>query len=341
MTLVALLDVSGLDVRFATPDARYKEREGAALASIAGLHHLAPNDRATLILREVLGLPAIPAARCCGQQSGRSNSALRRAPQSGRHDSIAPALILGAGRVVVTATEVAVVDRRETFCVARVCSDDRRWWLGDGWCGGVVLLGGVRSRDGAVGVVVDFEHREVGHESVGCGAVPVILSWLEEAAVAVADDLNRAAAALAAADPVEDLDRLAVAETRLLGSYPDAGVPVIPVRSPIDVLREQLQTRYPRPSWYWHLARRVGGLQQVLRRPPLASDLGQDPAAGLGEVPVLPGARRTRVSPRWGLGGRELVAGCRVPSALIRNNRSVPGGTVPSAEAVVTRAPAV
>ena len=110
-------------------------------------------------------------------------------------------------------------------------------WLGDGWCGGVVLLGGVRSPDGAVGVVVDFEHREVGHESVGRGAVPVIPSWLGEAAIAVADDLNRAAAALAAADPVEDVDRLAVAETRLLGSYPDAGAPVIPVRSPIDVLR--------------------------------------------------------------------------------------------------------
>ena len=50
----------------------------------------------------------------------------------------------------------------------------------------------------------------MGHESVGRGAVPVILSWFEEDAIAGPDDLDRAAAALAATDSLQDVDRLAV-----------------------------------------------------------------------------------------------------------------------------------
>ena len=58
-------------------------------------------------------------------------------------------------------------------------------------------------------------------------------------------------------------------------------------------------------------------------------------------VPFPPGPRRTRVSPGWGSGGREVVTGIRVPSGLIRNNRSVAGGITPSEDWVVMRAPAV
>ena len=58
-------------------------------------------------------------------------------------------------------------------------------------------------------------------------------------------------------------------------------------------------------------------------------------------VAFPPGPRRTRVSPGWGSGAREVVTGIRVPSGLIRNNRSVPGGIPPSDDWVVIRAPAV
>ena len=74
----------------------------------------------------------------------------------------------------------------------------------------VLLVGDVLAPGRDVALVVDFEHREVGHEAVGGGAVPVLLARLEEHAVAGADDLDRPAAALRAADALGDVDGLAV-----------------------------------------------------------------------------------------------------------------------------------
>ena len=74
----------------------------------------------------------------------------------------------------------------------------------------VLVVGDVLAPGRAVAVVVHLEHREVGHEAVGRGAVPVLLAGLEEDAVAGTDDLDRPAAALATADALGDEDRLAV-----------------------------------------------------------------------------------------------------------------------------------
>src|SRR5215218_5571783 len=62
--------------------------------------------------------------------------------------------------------------------------------------------------DRTAGLVV-LLHGDVDHEAVRRGAVPVVLARLEEDAVAGADDLDRAALALAQADALRHPERLA------------------------------------------------------------------------------------------------------------------------------------
>ena len=82
-------------------------------------------------------------------------------------------------------------------------------WLGRRR-GVVLLVGDVLAPSGVVAGVVDLEHRDVGHEAVGCSPVPVLFAGLEEDAVAGTDRLDRSAAALSATDALDDVDRLAV-----------------------------------------------------------------------------------------------------------------------------------
>src|SRR3954454_2097114 len=75
---------------------------------------------------------------------------------------------------------------------------------------GVLLVRDVLApADRAAGLVV-LLHRDVRHEAVGRGAVPVVLARLEEDPVAGPDDLDWASLALAEADALGDEDRLSV-----------------------------------------------------------------------------------------------------------------------------------
>ncbi len=136
----------GIEDGYASPDARYEQRESVELAFIAALQLLPANQRAVLILREVLGFSAQETAETLDTSVASVNSALQRAratidkklPEQSQQETLKA---LGDEKLRdLVETWADAWERNDVETVVAMLADDAaftmppmsRWFYGDG-----------------------------------------------------------------------------------------------------------------------------------------------------------------------------------------------------------------
>jgi RNA polymerase sigma-70 factor (ECF subfamily) len=123
----------GLEDGYAAPEARYELRESVELAFIAALQHLPANQRAALILREVLGFSAQETADTLDTTTASINSALQRArktiderlPQRSQQQSLRT---LGDERLrEIVESYMDAMQRGDVGAVVALLAEDAAW----------------------------------------------------------------------------------------------------------------------------------------------------------------------------------------------------------------------
>ena len=126
----ALLD--GIPDEAPGPEARYESREAIALAFVVGLQHVPPQQRAVLVLRDVLGYRAAEVAGMLDASETAVNSLLRRAraafesrlPAAGRERAPLPG---SAAERAAVGRFAEAVDDGDVDAMVAVLTDDA--WL--------------------------------------------------------------------------------------------------------------------------------------------------------------------------------------------------------------------
>jgi RNA polymerase sigma-70 factor (ECF subfamily) len=118
----------GLEDGRDSPDARYERRESVELAFVAALQHLRPNQRAVLILREVLGFSAQETADALETTVASVNSALQRARASMRA-AYSPDTSARASEVEQLALRkfMQAWDSGDSLALVDLLREDARW----------------------------------------------------------------------------------------------------------------------------------------------------------------------------------------------------------------------
>lgn len=139
---------TGLTNELASPDARYEQREAVELAFVAALQHLPGNQRAALLLFDVLGFSAAEIADTMQTSTTSVNSALSRArkviadkvPARSQQQNLRT---LGDARVrEVVAAYAAALEQGDADLLVSLLTEDVTWTMPPlpSWYAGVAAV---------------------------------------------------------------------------------------------------------------------------------------------------------------------------------------------------------